>query len=257
MSHILNSITTMQFQEPSAFTTYMYDNLNVHMVSPLLFIVYVRLLTLIRPIPNSNVMKFCRKLHNIVLSLLSLFMLITITQATFAAGKFESLNDLLCVRYVDGIDDSVTNLAHMSASLFLYSKYLEWGDTLFLQLSNKPISMLQYTHHMTTAFLMYMNYVDYLSPQVFIFMGLNCFVHIWMYWYFAFPKGVLYPVRKLITQLQILQHIICICTTVYTFTLPNCQQNAYGNDFCLVMYSMYLFYFSAFYVKSYIKKKNQ
>ena len=205
--------------------------------------------------------------HNIFLALLSLLMLLGITQATYDAGKFASMNDLLCASFDYGINDiskvnniigtnGTNTLAHLSTTLFLYSKYMEWGDTLFLHLSDKPISMLQYTHHSTTALLMYTNYVEYISPHLFVFMGLNCFVHIWMYWYFAFPKGVLYPVRKLITQVQIVQHVICIGTILYTSMLEDCQQNTYGNMCGLVMYSMYLFYFSAFYVKSYFKKND-
>lgn len=40
-------------------------------------------------------------------------------------------------------------------TFFLWSKYWEWLDTLFLHLSGKPISQLQYTHHMSTAMLVY------------------------------------------------------------------------------------------------------
>lgn len=76
-----------------------------------------------------------------------------------------------------------------------------------------------------------------------------------MYWYFAYPKGVLYKYRKLITQSQIVQHIICVSVSLYTLTLDNCKQSKYGNECGSLLYIMYLFYFTAFYLKSYLNKK--
>ena len=110
---------------------------------------------------------------------------------------------------------------------------------------------------MTTAILMYSNMIEYISPHIFIFMSLNCFVHIFMYWYFAYPRGFLFKYRKYITQFQILQHIICLLTIIYTNNLNNCNQNKYGNIAGLIAYLMYLFYFLMFYIKSYISSNNK
>lgn len=220
----------------------------IHLLSPLLYMVFVKIIVLIPTCKDSTIMKSMRKVHNIILSLLSLIMLIGITYSTYISGKFNSINSLLCNPY----DNSIITI--ISTKLFLYSKYLEWGDTLFLHLSNKPISMLQYTHHMTTAFLVYLNSLDYLSPTYFIVMGANCFVHIFMYWYFAYPNGIMKKARIFITQSQIIQHILVILTAIYTLCIDNCKQNKYGNYCGLLFYIMYLFYFSLFYLKSYINK---
>ena len=173
-------------------------------------------------------------------------MLIGITVANYQTYKFNTLNNLLCVPYNNNIYSTI------SVTLFLYSKYIEWGDTLYLHLSGKPISQLQYTHHMSTAFLLYCNMVDYISPHMYIFMSLNCFVHIWMYWYFAYPGGYLKKYKVLITQSQIVQHIVCLVTIIYTSFLDNCDQNKYGNSVGFLLYMMYLLYFSMFYFKNYI-----
>jgi len=210
---------------------------------------FVKILVLIPPCPASKFMKFYRQIHNIILSVLSFLMLVGITFGTYSAGKFKSLNDLVCLSYDNNL------VAYTSAYIFLYSKYIEWGDTVFLHLSGKPITMLQYTHHMTTVFLVYIHNHEYMSPSYFIAMSLNCFVHVPMYWYFAFPTGFLYKFRKTITQIQIVQHILCLITTIYAFSIKNCEQNKYGTEFALVLYSMYLFFFSLFYIKSYLKKK--
>ena len=220
----------------------------IHIISPILYGSFVHILKKIPPCPDNYFMKLARYHHNIGLSILSLYMLIFITIGNYQTNKFYPINNLLCNSY------NHNSFAYKGAELFLWSKYIEWGDTLFLHLSGKSISMLQYTHHMSTAFLMYMNMFQYLSPHIFVFMASNCFVHVFMYWYFAYPQGFLKKYRKLITSSQIVQHIVCLSTIIYTSRLNNCEQNQYGNFFGFIMYSMYLFYFSSFYFKSYINK---
>ena len=159
----------------------------LHISSPVLYAGFVYILQkYVQPCPNDYFMKLARYHHNMLLSGLSGVMFIMIIVGNYRTGKFSSSYELLCKPYGDNW------MANTGATLFLWSKYLEWGDTLFLHLGGKPISMLQYTHHMSTAFLMYTNYMDNLSPHIFVFMGSNCFVHIWMYYYFAEPKGWLY-----------------------------------------------------------------
>lgn len=226
----------------------------LHISSPILYVGFVNLIQQYPSCPNCKYMKILRQNHNVMMSSLSGFMLLMITVGNFQTGKFESINDLLCLPYGDNFS------AHIGATVFLWSKYLEWIDTLFLHMSEKPISMLHYTHHMSTAFLMYMNYYDYLSPHMYMFMGSNCFVHIWMYWYFADPNGWLYPYRMYITQIQIVQHIACLATIAYTYALGHeqCEQNKYGNFFGSLMYLMYLGFFAKFYIEKYlIKYKNE
>ena len=223
--------------------------MSFHLLSPLLYMLFVKAITYIQPCPQSNNMKTLRKYHNICLSFLSLVMLVGITYGTYYDNKFNSINHLFCLQY------SENPITYYSVYLFLYSKYLEWGDTLFLHLSGKPITTLQYTHHMSTALLVYVHAREFISPLVFLYQGLNCLVHVPMYLYFAYPKGFLYKFRKNITQFQIYQHIICIISTIYIKTLDNCEQNKYGLELGLSLYFMYLFYFSIFYIKSYNKKK--
>ena len=72
-----------------------------------------------------------------------------------------------------------------------------------------------------------------------------------MYWYFAYPDGFLKKYRKMITQSQIVQHLVCIATIVYTSTIEDCQQAEYTNQLGFCLYMMYLFYFGLFYVSTY------
>lgn len=191
-------------------------------------------------------MIFLRTIHNIVLSVLSFAMLVGITLGTWDAGKFASIDTLLCSPYTG---TKGYPMAYLATNAFLWSKYLEWLDTLFLQLGGKPISMLQYTHHMTTAFLVWVNFNNgIITPHVFIFEALNCFVHVPMYWYFAYPDGFLKRFRKQITQIQIVQHIICLTTIIYTqFVHKSCAQIPWGNEVGFAMYMMYLVFFMMMY----------
>jgi len=214
----------------------------INIFSPVLYILYVKIISFIPICPKSLIMKKYRRFHNIFLSFLSFIMLVGITYSTYTNNKFISFNNLLCKSYNND------KIAIISSYMFLYSKYLEWGDTLFLHLSGKNISMLQYTHHMTTAFLVYIHLKEFISPLIYIYMALNCFVHVLMYWYFAFPRGFLFKFRKLITKIQIIQHIICISTSIYIMNIDNCKQNKYGLECGLILYGLYLFYFLAFYL---------
>ena len=220
-----------------------------HLLSPFLYILFVEFIKILPSCPDSMVMKKIRFIHNYFLSILSFIMLLGITIGNYQTDKFSNVRNLLCLTYNNNY------FANISVDVFLYSKYLEWLDTLFLHLSNKEISNLQYYHHMSTALLVYLNKQSYLSPHVFVFMSLNCFVHIFMYWYFAYPHGILKKFRMFITLSQIVQHILCLLTVVYTMTLKDCDQNKYGNITGLFLYLLYLGYFSHFYCKNYFKKK--
>ena len=215
----------------------------IHLASPVIYAGYVHVLQKIPPCPNNSLMKLCRTAHNINLSFLSAAMFILCFIGQVQTGKMNSMDELLCKSY------DYNWYIDVSMKAFLYSKYVEWGDTLFLQLSGKPISMLQYTHHMSTAILTYVGMArTVISPNGFVFLATNTLVHTPMYWYFAYPKGWLHKHRRMITQSQIVQHVICLSTLVYTHYINYCQQAEYANEFAMAMYSMYLFFFVSFYI---------
>jgi len=222
---------------------------NFHFLYPLFYIIFVNYLTKIKPCPNNSLMIKYRKYHNIFLSVLSLYMLIGIIYEGYISNKYNSLYSLCCTKFNENKN------INFFVKLFLYSKYLEWGDTLFIHLSNKPITNLQYTHHLTTGFLVYCNFIDFINPNLYVPYSLNCLVHVFMYWYFAFPKGFLGKYKSFITKSQILQHIIVLFSIIYSQLNKNCNVNNIGNIVGFILYSMYLIYFILFYSKNYIKNK--
>jgi hypothetical protein len=245
-------------EQPSFYETFvapimdMNPFLMIHILSPFMYMGFVALITrIITPCPNSGIMKFARKYHNIVLSVLSAAMMGMTIVGSLYDRKMWAIHSIICKSHSDHNDWII-----LVATIFLYSKYLEWGDTLFLHLSGKPISMLQYTHHMSTAIFVYVSSIGaVIMPLAHVCMGINCLVHIPMYWYFAFPRGSLYPFRRMITQSQLIQHAICLACFGYSFFANDCSDAFVGRVFGMTMYTMYLIYFAQFYIVSYLKKK--
>ena len=112
----------------------------INIFSPIFYIFFVKIIKYFPICPKSKTMLTFRKTHNIILSILSLIMFILIIFETWWSGKFNTINNLLCLPYKNN-----TRINYI-ANIFLYSKYIEWLDTLFLHLSGKKISSLQYTH---------------------------------------------------------------------------------------------------------------
>ena len=208
----------------------------VHLSSPLLYAAFVHRIKGYKKLKTAWFTDV-RQYYNIFMSVWSAYMLYVISRATFEENKMNSVEDFLCKPYRQ----------YTAIDMFLYSKYVEWFDTLFLVLSGKKISTLQYVHHMSTAIVVYTNRD---IPSLFLYMGSNCFVHFVMYWYFAFPRGILRPYRKLITKIQIIQHIACVYTTIHTLFAVDCHKS-YGLYVGLSMYIIYFGMFLNFYLKVY------
>jgi len=220
-----------------------------HLISPFTYFLFVKSFSFIDTCPNNTFMIKLRKIHNINLSILSVIMLLGFTFANYQENKIYPLHNLLCKPYNNNY------YAFIFSQLFLYYKYLEWFDSLFLHLSNKKISQLQYTHHMSTAILVYVNIYQGIESYIYVPLSLNCFVHIFMYWYFAYPKGVLVKFRKIITMSQIIQHVSVLYIAIYVRYSDNCKINNYSNGLTIMLYSMYFYYFTIFYIVTYFKKE--
>ena len=229
----------------------------LHIASPLIYIGFVWLLQQCSPCPKNTTMLWFRWFHNIGLSIASAVMLgAMIAGLALDTPKTESFHSVIC-EPINIANPIVLQYTQFAYHTFLYSKYWEWMDTVFLHLGGRVISTLQYTHHMSTAFLVATNASDTYTSSWVIFGSLNCFVHIPMYWYFAYPRGFLRPYAAWITRIQIVQHILCIGTSVYgnyrIYTYDDCYHGSrHGIQFALALYGMYLFYFTTFYISRYL-----
>jgi hypothetical protein len=194
---------------------------------------------------NKGVISVIKVVHNLGLSIASLLMFIGIVHAAWESGKLNSVHNSLCLRFVD------EHKAGLVGRYFYLSKYWEWLDTAFLVIGKKEISWLQYTHHMSTAILVYANVYPIISSASLLACFTNTLVHVFMYIYFAFPSRFR-PYRKWITTLQIVQHFCCLSGFIYIYNhMDQCYTTTAGIEMALALYAMYLTFFLLFYIVQY------
>jgi len=70
--------------------------------------------------------------------------------------------------------------------VYYMSKMLDWLDTLFIILGNKPkqFSFLHVYHHTSVWFFNWLNLVINFDAEIFISVGWNAFIHVIMYTYY-------------------------------------------------------------------------
>ena len=162
--------------------------------------------------------------------------------------------------------DIITN-PHISlwGFLFVLSKFIELGDTVFIVLRKTPLQFLHWYHHMTVVIYSSMGSS---SPKTIAlghwFGSMNYSVHTIMYTYYALrTAGVKVPsqMAKIVTILQLSQMFVGLLVniTVYKSYLNNEDCDFDINIFCLgiVIYSSYAILFMIFFYKRYIKIKDK
>jgi len=156
--------------------------------------------------------------------------------------------------------------------LFIYSKYFELVDTVFIVLRKKPLTFLHWYHHLTVLLYTWDAYVQEQPPGIY-FVAMNYTVHAIMYFYYFLAAVMSKPPKwaVFVTILQISQMFIGVYVTgwglYYSFnysgidymeahTAPKpltvgcavSRYNLYGG--CL-MYSTYFYLFAQFFVNRY------
>lgn len=196
------------------------------------FVYYVQSLRI--NLSKNKLFQKIRFIHNLLMVLFSFSMLICIFYGYYLDDKYTNVHTLLC-------KDNNNSITEITYKLFFYSKFYEWLDTLFLVLSNKPVRFIHISHHSIVPFLTSLNLK---GSHGIIFIGTNTLVHTLMYMYYACPN-VLKPIKRIITYLQILQHIIAFSVTVYVTFLTNCEHaQGLGNMFAIFSYSLFIILFS-------------
>ena len=172
--------------------------------------------------------------HNLLMVFFSFYMFISIIYGYYLDNKYTSIHTLLC-------KENNNNITEFIYKLFFYSKFYEWFDTLFLVLSNKPVRFIHISHHSIVPFLTSLNFK---GSHGIIFIGTNTLVHTFMYMYYAYPI-IMKPIKRTITYLQIIQHIIAFSAAVYVTFLNNCEHaQTLGNIFAIFSYCLFIILFS-------------
>lgn len=147
------------------------------------------------------------------------------------------------------------------SSLFVLSKIVEYGDTLFLTLRKAPLTFLHIWHHMSVAIFAWYGGVDR-SSLIQWCIVMNLAVHSIMYTYFMLKGfGINIPsfVAQVITSLQLAQFfmsLLCILIAgVHLWLGKECYTTKEMVVFGSIIYGSYLLLFLNFFYHRYIAPK--
>jgi elongation of very long chain fatty acids protein 7 len=144
--------------------------------------------------------------------------------------------------------------------LYFFSKLIEFLDTIFFVLRKKDnqITALHLIHHATMPFNCWLGV--YFAPGGHATFGgwLNSFVHVVMYSYYGLsaigPHMSKYLFwKRYITTLQLTQFVVIMVHSVQLF-FRECDYPKFFIGYILFLSFIFLFMFSDFYVKAYVKK---
>ena len=139
--------------------------------------------------------------YNLIMTLFSFLCAVTmihclmnLKKGVFSAGHFE--------------DELVGETYSKIVYLFYVSKYVEFLDTYFLILCNRPVIWLQYLHHIGAP--LDMGIIYYFNIEgAWIFVAFNGIIHTFMYYYYAccIMKWEFPLPKQFITWLQMIQFV--------------------------------------------------
>lgn len=145
--------------------------------------------------------------------------------------------------------------------IFVWSKFAELIDTVFIIAHKKPLLFLHWYHHITVLLYSWFGYISG-APHGPFFGPVNVTVHTVMYGYYFLmairmkPKWF-NPIYITIFQIaQMIAGVTISCISFYYYlNVPDCFVNKNILLQGLVMYGSYLYLFAAFFVKRYFGKK--
>eukprot|EP01126_Amoeba_proteus_P042264 TRINITY_DN4589_c0_g1_i2.p1 TRINITY_DN4589_c0_g1~~TRINITY_DN4589_c0_g1_i2.p1 ORF type:complete len:185 (+),score=4.97 TRINITY_DN4589_c0_g1_i2:135-689(+) len=148
-------------------------------------------------------------------------------------------------------------------SIFIYSKFFELIDTVFLVLRKRQIIFLHWFHHVTVLLYCWHALHTVTGPGIW-FATMNYTVHSVMYFYYFLTNVGFYqqlrPFAPIVTGLQISQMfagIMILCMSIYYLEFgdlgdPTCHVDRSNYRWGIVMYTAYLILFILFFVEKYL-----
>lgn len=145
--------------------------------------------------------------------------------------------------------------------LFLLSKTIELGDTMFVILRKTPLNFLHWYHHITVYIYSAWFFAEgpYLCGLALWFGIVNYFVHSVMYSYYTLKAAgvrILPGVSQAITLLQLAQFVFAAVTTIYAYIQKSsgidCDTSYTFLHLGLAMYGSYFILFLNFFCQRYV-----
>ncbi|OXA63178.1 putative fatty acid elongation protein 3 [Folsomia candida] len=145
--------------------------------------------------------------------------------------------------------------------LFMWSKIVELGDTVFIVLRKKPLIFLHWFHHITVLVAVWVS-VFHFDPVSRWFGVVNLGVHSLMYTYYSLKAmGYWIPkwVSMTITFLQISQMILAVGLNLYAIYVKStgvtCARSDEGIKIHFWLYFAYLVLFANYFYKAYLRPR--
>jgi len=164
----------------------------------------------------------------------------------------------------DDIRFMIEGKGGLMLTLFIYSKFFELIDTVFLVLKKKEVIFLHWFHHVTVLLYCWHAFKLGISCGLY-FAGMNYVVHSIMYTYYCLAimgYKVVFKVAPLITMIQILQMVggmAVLMTAGYEqLSGGHCNVKPSNWKLGLAMYASYFVLFALLFHDKYVNKgKNQ
>lgn len=131
--------------------------------------------------------------------------------------------------------------------LFVVSKIVEYGDTVFLVLRGRNVQFLHWYHHLATLAACYIQAMN--GSTLFEWTAVtNLGIHTWMYGHYALSSFVPHiRGNRWLTNLQIFQMIHGLFMSLYH--AKRCKKNP--DVAAMTLFTIYAFMFMEFYVRKY------
>eukprot|EP01059_Diplonema_ambulator_P035035 TRINITY_DN8139_c0_g1_i1.p2 TRINITY_DN8139_c0_g1~~TRINITY_DN8139_c0_g1_i1.p2 ORF type:complete len:303 (+),score=74.23 TRINITY_DN8139_c0_g1_i1:63-911(+) len=218
---------------------------------------------------KGGLIKFLFAMWNWVLGMFSIVGAVVCVVYLMEKVEEHSLEELICNDDMmwERPDASCYGPMGFFMTAFMFSKFPELGDTLFLLIMGKPIVTLQWYHHATVLAYSWFAYAS-ATPTAMFFGTMNYCVHSVMYTYFAFSQytRVFSFLRPFITLIQLGQMFLGLAINLYTYHLATtkpCSKSYTETYFtaCTVLYFSYFVLFAKLFYTNYIgggsKKKEK
>lgn len=192
--------------------------------------------------------------------------------ATFSIiGTYKVLPDFIQTLRYKGFEstlcekDFLYGVSGLWSYLFVFSKVLEFADTLFIVMRKQKLIFLHWYHHATVLIYSVYCYHEF-SASGRWYMTMNYLVHSIMYSYYALRalKFRITPaIAQVITILQLVQMVIgCYLNYRSYMLLPltgkyrSCHISMENIKYSSLLYFSYFVLFANFFINSYIRKKH-
>lgn len=181
------------------------------------------------------------------------------------AGTVRMWPEIIHVLRYEGFYRSACSCGYMEhpvtafwTGLFILSKIIELGDTVFIVLRKQPLIFLHWYHHITVLIYTWYSFIEKAANGRW-FICMNFAVHAVMYTYYALRAlkfKVPNQVRMIITLLQLLQMIVGCYINFYVYSIKNSGQFCaitYENiGYSFLMYFSYFVLFAKFFYDAYV-----